>query len=91
MHTSCCEDGLLAEQERFSTAKDLLWMGSAEKRLPALAPVLCTETDVVEDPPEMIHQTDNNVSVFPGKDMAAEPPKKPELDLTGISATSEDD
>lgn len=66
-------------------------MGSAEKCLPTLAPYLFTEIDVVEDPQEMIHQTDNNTSVFPGKDMAVEPPKKPELDLTGISATSEDD
>lgn len=28
--------------------------------------------------------------VFLGKDIAIEPPKKPGLDLTGISATSEE-
>lgn len=61
--------------------------------MPSLAPYLFTETDVVEDPQEMIHhrQTrNNNTSVFLGKDIAMEPPKKPGLDLTGISATSED-
>lgn len=61
--------------------------------MPSLAPYLFTETDVVEDPQEMIHRRqtrNNNASVFLGKDIAVEPSKKPGLDPTGISATSED-
>lgn len=52
--------------------------------MPASAPCLFTETDVVKDPQEMIHQKKtrgkkNNPSVFPGEDIAAEPPKSQAL------------
>lgn len=50
--------------------------------MPASAPCLFTETDVVKDPQEMIHQRkmrgkkkQHNTSVFPGEDIAVEPPK----------------
>lgn len=42
------------------------------------------------DSPQTDEGRNNNTPVFLGKDIAAEPPKKPRLDLTGISATSKD-
>lgn len=68
--------------------------GSAGKELSASAPCLFTETDVVEDPQEMLHhrsqgEKQQHSCFFLGQDIAVEPPKKPGPDVTGISATSE--
>lgn len=68
--------------------------GSAGKELSASVPCLFAETDVAEDPQEMLHhrsqrEKQQHACFFLGQDIAVEPPKKAGPDVTGISATSE--
>jgi len=50
----------------------------------------CCRGSSRNDSPRTEEGRKNNAPVFLGKDIAVEPPKKPGLDLTRISVTSED-